>query len=72
MAEFCDVFVREILVVFVKELYASASITGVMVLYTFYDIGIDLNVAVVVGIIVVISIRPAAMRYGWNLPWARL
>lgn len=58
--------------VFVRELYASASVAGIIVLYVFYTVGIDLNIAAIAGITTVISIRLVAMRYRWNLPRARV
>ena len=36
-----DVFVREIPIVFVKEVYAIASIIGIMVFYTILSSGVD-------------------------------
>jgi|GEM_PF-34629 len=66
-----DVFACEILAVFFKELYASASIAGVLVIYVLYVVGVDLSLATITDIVAVISIRLAATMYGWNLPKAK-
>src|SRR5690606_31706213 len=42
-----DVFVNELPIVFVKELYASASFIGVVIFFVLLTAGIDLNVAAI-------------------------
>jgi len=66
-----DVFVNEIPIVFVKELYASASFVGIVTFFILLGIGINLNIATMASIFVVISLRLVAMRFNWNLPRAR-
>ncbi len=66
-----DVFVNEIPLVFVKELYASASFVGIVTFFILLVIGINLNIVTIVSILAVISLRLAAMRFNWNLPRAR-
>jgi len=66
-----DVFVNEIPLVFVKELYASASFVGIVTFFILLVIGINLSVITIVSILVVISLRLASMRFNWNLPRAR-
>ena len=66
-----DVFVNEIPIVFVKELYASASFVGILTFFILLVIGINLNIATIASILVVISLRLVAMRFNWNLPRAR-
>ncbi len=66
-----DVFVNEIPIVFVKELYASASFVGIVTFFILLVIGINLNIATIASILVVISLRLVAMRFNWNLPRAR-
>ncbi len=63
-----DVFVNEVPIVFVKELYASASFVGVVIFFGLLAGGIDLNVAAIPSIVVVTGLRLLAMRYNWNLP----
>ena len=63
-----DVFVREIPIVFVKEVYAVASVIGIVVFYAILSSGIDIQIASVVGIVVATGIRLLAMKYNWNLP----
>jgi uncharacterized membrane protein YeiH len=63
-----DVFVNEVPIVFVKELYASASFIGVVIFFGLLAAGIDLNVAAIPSIIAATTIRMLAMKYNWNLP----
>lgn len=63
-----DVFVNEIPIVFVKELYASASFVGVVVFYFLLVIGGELYLATIIGIILTTGLRLVAMKYNWNLP----
>jgi uncharacterized membrane protein YeiH len=63
-----DVFVNEVPIVFVKELYASASFAGVVVLYAMLAAGIDVNIAAIPCIAIVTAARMLAMKYNWNLP----
>jgi len=66
-----DVFVREIPIVFVKEVYAVASVIGVVVFYGVLSSGSDMQTASIVGIIASTGIRFLAMKYHWNLPKVR-
>lgn len=66
-----DVFVNEIPIIFVKELYATASFIGVAFFYGLLVVGVPLYVASVVGIVATTSLRLVAMKYNWNLPRAR-
>lgn len=66
-----DVFVREIPIVFVKEVYAIASIVGIVVFYVILSSGVDIQIASIIGIVVGTGIRLLAMKYNWNLPKVR-
>ena len=66
-----DIFVREIPIVFVKEVYAVASVVGIAVFYAILSSGVDIQVASIIGIVVATGIRLLAMRYNWNLPKVR-
>ena len=66
-----DVFVREIPIVFVKEVYAIASIIGIVIFYVILSSGVDVQIASVIGIITATGIRLLAMKYNWNLPKVR-
>jgi uncharacterized membrane protein YeiH len=63
-----DVFVNEVPIVFIKELYASASFVGVTIFYLLLLAGIELYVATIAGIIIITGLRLVAMKYNWNLP----
>ncbi len=63
-----DVFVREIPIVFVKEVYAIASIIGIVIFYAILSSGVDIQIASIIGIVVGTGIRLLAMKYNWNLP----
>jgi uncharacterized membrane protein YeiH len=63
-----DVFVREIPIVFVKEVYAVASIIGIVIFYIILYYGGDMQIASIVGIVAATGIRLLAMKFNWNLP----
>jgi len=63
-----DIFVNEVPIVFVKELYASASFLGVVMFFLLLAAGIDLNIAAIPSIVAVTSLRLFAIKYNWNLP----
>ena len=63
-----DVFVREIPIVFVKEVYAIASIIGIVIFYIILNYGGDMQVASIIGIVAATGIRLLAMKFNWNLP----
>lgn len=63
-----DVFVNEIPIVFVKELYASASFVGILVFYFTLTFNGELYLATILGIIITTGLRLVAMKYNWNLP----
>jgi uncharacterized membrane protein YeiH len=67
-----DVFVNEVPIVFVKELYASAAFVGVVMFFGLLAAGIDLNVAAIPTIAAVTTLRLMAMKYNWNLPRPKL
>ena len=63
-----DVFVNQVPIVFVKELYASASFVGILVFYFMLYFGGELYYATILGIIVTTGLRLFAMKFNWNLP----
>jgi len=66
-----DVFVRDIPIVFVKEVYAVASIIGIVIFYVILSNGVDMQVASIIGIVAATGIRLLAMKFNWNLPKVR-
>ena len=66
-----DVFVREIPIVFVKEVYAVASIIGIIIFYIILSVSDEIQLASVIGIVSTTGIRLLAMKYDWNLPRVR-
>lgn len=66
-----DVFVNEVPIIFVKELYATASFAGIVAFYLLLVGNTPLYVASISGIIITTSLRLVAMKYNWNLPRAR-
>ena len=66
-----DMFVNEIPMVFVKELYASASFLGVVVFYIILIAKFQIEVATIGSIVVTTVLRLVAMKYNWNLPKVR-
>lgn len=67
-----DVFVNEVPIVFVKELYASASFAGVAAFFGMLAFGIEVSVAAVPCIALVTGLRMLAIKRNWNLPRSRL
>jgi uncharacterized membrane protein YeiH len=63
-----DVFVNQVPIVFVKELYASASFVGVSIFFLLLAAGVEFYVATIIGIILTTGLRLVAMKYNWNLP----
>ncbi|MHA7647817.1 trimeric intracellular cation channel family protein [Nitrosopumilus sp. S4] len=66
-----DVFVREIPIVFVKEVYAVASIVGIVIFYVILSSGVDIQISSIIGIVSATGIRLLAIKYNWNLPKAK-
>jgi len=66
-----DVIVNQIPIVFVKELYVTASFTGIFVFYFALYLGGELYLATILGIIIATSVRLMAMKFNWNLPRVR-
>ncbi len=66
-----DMFVNEIPMVFVKELYASASFLGIVIFYILLISKFQIEVATIGSILVTTMLRLVAMRYNWNLPKVR-
>jgi len=63
-----DVFANEVPIVFIKELYASASFIGVVMLFVLLWAGLDISIAAIPTIVAVTALRMIAMKYNWNLP----
>lgn len=68
---FRDVLVKEIPLVLIKELYASASFVGIITFFILLVMGFNLNIVTIPSILVVILVRLIAIRFKWNLPRAR-
>ena len=66
-----DIFVNQTPIVFVKELYASASFIGAIVFYFTLLITNEIYAATILGIILTTGLRLVAMKYNWNLPRVR-
>ena len=66
-----DVFVNQTPIVFVKELYASASFIGAVTFYFTLLITNEVYAATILGITLTTGLRLIAMRYNWNLPRVR-
>ena len=66
-----DMFVNEIPMVIVKELYASASFLGVVLFYVILMSGLQIEIATIGAILVTTILRFIAIKYNWNLPKVR-
>ena len=63
-----DVFVSQTPIVFVKELYASASFIGATGFYLVILLTNDVYAGTISGILLATGLRVIAMKYNWNLP----
>ena len=63
-----DVFVSQTPIVFVKELYASASFLGASVFYLVILLTNDVYAGTISGLLLATGLRMVAMKYNWNLP----
>lgn len=63
-----DIFVNQTPIVFVKELYASASFIGAVLFYLTLLITNEIYAATIIGMVVTTVLRLVAMKYNWNLP----
>ena len=63
-----DVFVSQTPIVFIKELYASASFLGASVFYIVILLTNDVYVGTISGLLLATGLRLVAMKYNWNLP----
>ena len=65
-----DVLSLEMPYIFVKHIYACASIVGAIVVYVVYIVSGSSEIAMLSGFFFVCVIRFCAAHYGWNLPKA--
>ena len=63
-----DIFVNQTPIVFVKELYASASFIGAVLFYFTLLITNELYAATIIGLVITTALRLVATKYNWNLP----
>lgn len=66
-----DVIVNELPIVFIKELYASASFVGVVTFFGLLVANFDFSIAALSSIAAATGLRLLAMRHKWNLPRAK-
>ena len=66
-----DVIVSQVPIVFVKELYVTASFIGIIVFYFILYFGGELYIATIIGITIATGVRLTAMKFNWNLPKVR-
>ena len=63
-----DVFVKEIPLVFIKELYASASFLGIIIFFILLYFDFNYYISMVFCIVIITLFRLLAIKYNWNLP----
>lgn len=66
-----DVVTARIPLILQREIYASAAIAGVTVYLLLQAVGVAQNAAFVAGVLVVVTLRLAALRWNLNLPTFR-
>ena len=62
------IFVNQTPIVFVKELYASASFIGAVLFYFTLLVTNEIYAAMIIGLVITTTLRLVAMKYNWNLP----
>lgn len=67
-----DILVAEIPVIFRKEIYATASLTGGLAFIILYNLGVNTDVIYISTSLIIISIRLLVVRYQISLPTFRL
>lgn len=63
-----DILVAEIPVIFRKEIYATASLTGGLAFVILYDLGVNTDVIYISTSLIIIIIRLVVVRYHISLP----
>lgn len=63
-----DVLVGEVPLVFRKEIYATASFVGASLLLVLVELGLSIDIAVIVAIVVTLSLRVWAILFHVELP----
>lgn len=63
-----DILCAEIPVIFRKEIYATASLTGGLVFIIMAEMGVDTDLTYIVTSLIIISIRLLVVRYKISLP----
>ena len=63
-----DVFINEIPLIFRKEIYALACVSGGIVYSLCHWLGMTTEVNALLSIIIVIVTRVLAVKYHWHLP----
>ena len=65
---FRDIIVKEIPLVFLKELYASASFLGITIFYIMLFFEINYYFSMMICIVIITVFRLLSMKFNWNLP----
>ncbi|MGD1838062.1 MAG: trimeric intracellular cation channel family protein [Nitrososphaeraceae archaeon] len=63
-----DLIVKEVPLVFRKELYATASFTGISIFFIMLYFNMDFNLSIIISIIIITVFRLLSIKFNWNLP----
>lgn len=63
-----DVLTNETPVLFRKEIYATACLSGAVLYLTLFHAGVERNINMVLSIVVIFVIRVLAVKYKLSLP----
>ncbi len=66
-----DVITGQVPLILRREIYATAAIAGIVTYLLLEAIGLPHGYAFGIGMLVVVTLRLMAMRWGWNLPVSR-
>lgn len=66
-----DVLARSVPFIFVRRIYAIASIAGAVLYFEMCSVGVGVNISMLAGSLLIILIRILAMVFKWKLPRVR-
>lgn len=67
-----DVMSARVPLIFQKDIYASAAIAGIVVYLVLQRLGAKRAVAIGTGVLTILTLRLAAVEWGWHLPLMHL
>ena len=63
-----DTLINEVPLIFRKEIYATACLSGAALFVILKSVGVDDNVNAFCGVIIIFTVRTLSVQYKWTLP----